>query len=239
MSIRRFGQDNEDVRADDSKSGGETTNPSSPQNNPTDPSSSLPSHNIPARRLDTSYHKPGVDTPDRFATPYAAPPPLSQRHLVEALAAAELDSKEGEVGQRDEIRSGPEGMRVEGGRGGHLIPPGRGVLTPVDGDGGSGGSGGGRTEGAGGGGKGKEPVRGSGAEESGEDASGHMPEKTPKPSHGHGRGHGQGHGQSHTRPPYMSRSVSDLSVEVKRQTKKREEVCKAKAFAFFGQVSYR
>lgn len=187
-----------------SKSGGEDTNPSSPQNQPTDPHIPLLS------RLDSSYHKPGVDSPDRFATPYAAPPPLSQRHLVEALAAAELDSKDGEVGQRDEIRAGPGEMRVEAGRGGHLIPPGRGVLGPAD-----------------------------------------APSGHPRSHHGHGHDANHGHGHGHaerdgegsnsniaekTPRPRPGRSVSDLSVEVKRHTKKREEICKAKAFAFFGQV---
>jgi len=186
-----------------SKSGGEDTNPSSPQNQPTVP-------HIPLLgRLDSSYHKPGVDSPDRFATPYAAPPPLSQRHLVEALAAAELDSKDGEVGQRDEIRSGPGEMRVEAGRGGHLIPPGRSVLVAADG--------------------------------SSEHPGSHRGHGTGHHAHyaDHGKGDsGNANIAEQTPRPRQGRSISDLSVEVKRHSKKREEVCKAKAFAFFGQVSY-
>ena len=55
--------------------------------------------------------------------PYKAPPPLSQRHLAEALAAADIKDKDGQVGDRDEIRSPRENMLVNGSH--HLIPSGR------------------------------------------------------------------------------------------------------------------
>ena len=79
--------------------------------------------------LHAVHHKSGVDSPDRYVTPYSAPPPLSRRHLVEALAAAEIEDKDGEIGQWDDIRAGPEGLRVDGGA--HLIPTGR-ILSPAE-----------------------------------------------------------------------------------------------------------
>lgn len=172
--------------ADHSKSGGEGTSPSSPQNKPSDPRIPLLSQLDP-----TGYHKSGVDTPDRFATPYQRPPPLSQRHLVEALAAAEIDSKEGEVGQRDDIRSGTEGLRIDGA---HLIPPGRSMTS--------------RTE--------QSTTSSNDKKQEKEKEA-----KTPR-----------------ARPTYSGRSFSDLSVQASRAGKRKEEICKAKAFAFFGQVSH-
>lgn len=149
---------------------------------PTDPRIPLLS------QLDPGHHKSGVDSPDRFAKPYQAPPPLSQRHLVEALAAADIDSKDGEVGQRDEIRSGPSEMRIDGA---HLIPSGRSVI--------SGGS---------------------------DDSSSDPPPSSTQPQ------------QQEDKPKRnYGRSVSDISGVVSRPGNKRKETCKAKAFAFFGQVS--
>ena len=164
-----------------SKSGGESTNPSSPLTKPVDPIAPL------LARLDSGrHHKSGVDSPDRFVTHCNAPPPLSQRHLVEALAAAEIQSKEGEVGQRDEIRSGPGTLRVDGT---HLIPPGRSALSPPHGRG--------------------DGDRGQGALPDGHHGpSGDV--KTPK-ARAHFASHERGH-------------------------KKKDAVCRAKAFAFFGQV---
>jgi hypothetical protein len=37
--------------------------------------------------------------------------------------------------------------------------------------------------------------------------------------------------------PHAGRSFSDVSIQAGRPRKRRDEVCKAKAFAFFGQVS--
>lgn len=159
-----------------SKSGGENTNPSSPQNHPIDPRIPLLS------RLDYAPHKSGVDTPDRFVTPYSAPPRLSQRHLVEALAAAEIDSRDGEVGQRDHIRGEMGNMRVDGV---HAIPTGRGGVTHEL------------------------------AHSSSSPNTQHRGARTPR--------------------PHAGRSVSDLSVQASRPGKRKEEICKAKAFAFFGQ----
>lgn len=81
-----------------------------------------------------SGHKSGVDTPDRYVTHCSAPPPLSQRHLIDALAAAEIKEKENEMGQRDHIRAGASEMRTDGT--GHLIPPGRSHLPSPEGRGG-------------------------------------------------------------------------------------------------------
>lgn len=54
------------------------------------------------KRMLNEPAKSGVQSPDRFATAYDAPPPLSQRHLLEKLAvverqlaAAELECPEG------------------------------------------------------------------------------------------------------------------------------------------------
>ena len=176
---------NRSDRADDSKSGGEKTNPSSPTEKPNEPK-------MPAlSKVGSSSHKSGVDSPDRFAKPYQAPPPLSQRHLVEALAAAEIESKEGEVGQRDEIRSDPSEMRVDGS---HFIPSGR--------------------------------------------STSHGPTQDP-------RGASSTHGSHHQQPrqipsrPPNGRSMSDISGASSRPGRKKKEACKAKAFAFFGQVRFR
>ncbi|KAK8853247.1 hypothetical protein IAR55_003949 [Kwoniella newhampshirensis] len=104
----------------DDKSGGESE-PSSPPDQPPD----LPPPQLGPQKLHSllSGHKSGLETPNRFATPYQGPPPLSQRHLVEALAAAEIREKENENGQRDNIRGDGSESRVNGHH--HLIPPGR------------------------------------------------------------------------------------------------------------------
>jgi NAD+ kinase len=168
-----------------SKSGGEQTKPSSP-NNSEGGHTQNPIPKSVNRIQESTHRKSGVYTPDRYATHYGGPPPLSQRHLVEALVAAEIDNKEGEVGQRDEIRAGPSELRVDGGA--HLIPSGRSVISSSQGDSQSPG---GRHEHA-------------------------LAElKTPRPK-GLGRdGRQSGHS------PH----------------RQKKEECKAKAFAFFGQVS--
>ena len=92
-----------------SKSGGEATpsSPSSPATFPT-PAPALPSlHSI------ASTHRAGVDSPDRFVTPYSAPPALSQRHLLEALSKADIQGREHEDGDRDNIRGDPSTWRVD------------------------------------------------------------------------------------------------------------------------------
>ena len=60
--------------------------------------------------------------------PYRAPPQISQRHLVEALAAADIKDKDGQVGDRDEIRSGRANLVLNGNH--HLIPSGRSAQYP-------------------------------------------------------------------------------------------------------------
>ncbi|WVN90838.1 uncharacterized protein L203_106081 [Cryptococcus depauperatus CBS 7841] len=68
----------------------------------------------------------GLETPNRFATPYAAPPAISQRHLIQALTKVELREKENEEGQRDNIREGSSALRCTAAP--HLIPAGRSTL---------------------------------------------------------------------------------------------------------------
>lgn len=57
--------------------------------------------------------KSGFDSPDRFASRCEAPPPITQRHLVDAFAAADIEEKEYERGERDDIRSGSNAHRVD------------------------------------------------------------------------------------------------------------------------------
>lgn len=165
------------------------------------PSSTSP-QTSPLRR---SSAKSGVDTPDRFVTHYSGPPPLSQRHLVEKLAQAELKEKENERGQRDDIRGDPAMLRV--GREGHMIPSGRGL------GGGDGSSSHGQT------GSAIERDRGRDKEE-----------RTPRPGHGH-----QSHsGQGATQGQHRRGNAGGSSV---RGTSTGRAEGRAKAFAFFGQVS--
>ncbi|WWD19663.1 hypothetical protein CI109_104125 [Kwoniella shandongensis] len=113
-------EDEEDEQFDiDDKSGGESE-PASPPIEPAAPPKPPP---LQKRHSLIPTHKSGLETPNRFATPYQGPPPLSQRHLVEALAAAEIREKENENGQRDNIRGDGSESRVNGHH--HLIPPGR------------------------------------------------------------------------------------------------------------------
>jgi len=104
-----------------SKSTGDGT-PSSPSPQQTD-------YHASSNRLNAvvNSHRSGVDSPDRFATPYEAPPPLSQRHLIEAIAAVDIQEKEYERGERDEIRSGESAHRFNGSS--HRFPRGRSVST--------------------------------------------------------------------------------------------------------------
>ncbi|KAL7418394.1 hypothetical protein Q5752_006852 [Cryptotrichosporon argae] len=122
-------EDEEDFDIDD-KSGGELT-PSSPRSKQAEP--------VAPKALASllASHKSGVDSPDRFATPYEGPPPLSQRHLLEALAAAtgsesEIKAKDNELGQRDHIRAGVADLRVDDGS--HRIPAGRSIALGVTAD---------------------------------------------------------------------------------------------------------
>ncbi|ORX40559.1 ATP-NAD kinase-like domain-containing protein [Kockovaella imperatae] len=114
-------EDEEDEQFDiDDKSSGDATNPSSPHisaTNPKHPLDRLKQIESPMKHVD------GVSSPDRYVTKCDAPPPLSQRHLMRALAAAEINAKEGEVGDRDEIRAGSSNQRLDGN--GHMIPSGR------------------------------------------------------------------------------------------------------------------
>ncbi|WWC64547.1 uncharacterized protein I303_107157 [Kwoniella dejecticola CBS 10117] len=134
-------EDEEDEEEDeefdiDDKSGGENTQPSSQPSSPpiaaTNPN--IPSSNKLHSMLNHAHnHKNGLETPNRFMSTYEAPPPLSQRHLVEALAKAEIREKDNESGQRDNIREDGSAFRYNGKHGEHLIPPGRSALTsPTD-----------------------------------------------------------------------------------------------------------
>jgi NAD+ kinase len=75
-------------------------------------------------------HKSGVDSPDRFVSRYEAPPPLSQRHLIQALRRVDIKEREGEEGQWDDVRSGSSAYRVEGQP--HQIPSGRNSSSPSE-----------------------------------------------------------------------------------------------------------
>lgn len=77
-----------------------------------------------------SSHQNGLETPNRFVTPYSAPPALSQRHLVEAIHKAEIDEKENEKGQRDSTRESPSALRVDRSR--HLSQLGRTVSQSTE-----------------------------------------------------------------------------------------------------------
>ncbi|WVR07651.1 hypothetical protein IAU60_004693 [Kwoniella sp. DSM 27419] len=121
-------EDEEDEEFDiDDKSGGENTQPSSPPIVPEEPNMSASKLR---EKLEGRCSKSGVETPNRFMTPYEAPPPLSQRHLIEAMAKADIREKEGEQGQRDEIRGDGSALRYhpKHGESRHLIPPGRSQL---------------------------------------------------------------------------------------------------------------
>jgi hypothetical protein len=108
-------------RADDSKSGGDETS---------SPTSTAPPATSP-RAVPKNVHSildahSGVDSPDRFASKYDAPPPLSQRHLIEALGA-EIKETANERGERDDIYlSDARPFMVAGQT--HQIPSGRSAL---------------------------------------------------------------------------------------------------------------
>ncbi|WVQ84632.1 hypothetical protein IAT38_006787 [Cryptococcus sp. DSM 104549] len=200
-------EEEDEVYDIDDKSGGETQ-PSSPPIPPENDTNKLPPSHL--HSLLASHQKSGLQTPNRFATPYQAPPALSQRHLIEALAAAEIREKENEEGQRDDIRGDGSAFRVDGGH--HLIPPGRSQLpspelsTSTTGES--------ETEGPG---------------DRGRDGERRMmDEKTPKPESHHHHHHHQ-HEHHHSHSPHRQRKHSQGHVAEKLSE------CKAKAFAFFGQ----
>ncbi|WVQ66956.1 uncharacterized protein L199_005147 [Kwoniella botswanensis] len=208
-------EDEEDEEFDiDDKSGGENTEPSSPPIEAENPPAPPP---INTRHSMLGHpHKCGVETPNRFMTPYEAPPPLSQRHLVEALAKAEIREKDNELGQRDNIREDGSAFRYNGRHGEHLIPPGRSNLTsPTE------------SESVGEGeGEGDETER-----------SSMMDQKTPRPiitshnSHHHHHHNGERvRIQSPTQHKHNHEHHHAHSGRAKNEAKG-----KAKAFAFFGQ----
>ncbi|OCF38086.1 NAD+ kinase [Kwoniella heveanensis BCC8398] len=214
-------EDEEDEEFDiDDKSGGENTQPSSPPIPPSNPA--LPVNKLHSL-LNSHRHKNGVETPNRFVTPYEAPPPLSQRHLVEALAKAEIREKDNENGQRDDIRGDGSALRVPSKHGEHLIPPGRSQLTSPatspsrsqddddDDDGG------------------ESTQKESEADVGGAEENKMMvDQKTPRPrpSALHHHSHQHHHHHHHSGPGVRIQSPAGRSVDGKG---------KAKAFAFFGQ----
>ncbi|WRT70195.1 uncharacterized protein IL334_007189 [Kwoniella shivajii] len=123
--------DEEDEEFDiDDKSGGENSKPSSQPSSPPIEAENPPA--IPSNKLHSMLdraHRNGLETPSRFMTPYEGPPPLSQRHLVEALNKAEIREKDNESGQRDNIRGDGSAFRFNSKHGEHLIPPGRSNIT--------------------------------------------------------------------------------------------------------------
>ena len=168
-----------------SKSSGEQTNPSSPHLG-AGKSPEMPP-NIQTK-LEPSAYKGGVASPDRYVTHCGAPPPLSQRHLLEALASADINAKDGEVGDRDEIRAASPNQRLNGA--GHLIPPGRSQMpTPSPSDP-------------------RDKTR----------AATHTSHHTSSAQHTHGANH-----------PHVTHD--------RRSHRRRQDSSRAKAFAFFGQVS--
>ena len=110
-----------------SKSGGNTPSPNTPDGSGMPPSFSQSQQ----RHKSASSYQSGVDTPDRFVTHCEPPPALSQRHLVDKLAGAaaemEISRKDNEDGQRDHIRSDANEMRVDDGQ--HMIPSGRNLVV--------------------------------------------------------------------------------------------------------------
>ncbi|WVR00157.1 hypothetical protein IAU59_007299 [Kwoniella sp. CBS 9459] len=214
-------EDEEDEEFDiDDKSGGENTQPSSPPIPPTDPL--LPTNKLHAL-LNGQRHKNGVETPNRFVTPYEAPPPLSQRHLVEALAKAEIREKENENGPRDDLRGDGSEMRVSSRHGEHLIPPGRSQLTsPTDSQ---------AQEDIDDDGEGESTQKESEAEGAEDDRDNKMliDQKTPRPRpsalHHHSHHHHHHH-HHHSSPGVRVQSPAGRGGDGKG---------KAKAFAFFGQ----
>lgn len=110
-----------------SKSGGNTPSPNTPDGSGMPPSFAQSQH----RQKSASSYQSGVDTPDRFVTHCEPPPALSQRHLVDKLVGAaaemEISRKDNEDGQRDHIRSDANEMRVDDGQ--HMIPSGRNLAS--------------------------------------------------------------------------------------------------------------
>nr|XP_019044111.1 NAD+ kinase [Kwoniella bestiolae CBS 10118]OCF23041.1 NAD+ kinase [Kwoniella bestiolae CBS 10118] len=212
-------EDEEDEEFDiDDKSGGENTEPSSP---PIEAQASRPP---PPNRLNSLIghaHKSGVETPNRFMTPYEAPPPLSQRHLVEALTKAEIREKDNEQGQRDNIREDGSAFRYNGKSGEHLIPPGRSNLTsPTENQ--------------------NDIDRQSEGDET-DRALYTLDQKTPRPIMTHSNSHHHNHGERvRIQSPIQHKHHHNHGHGHGANGRARNEAKgKAKAFAFFGQVSYR
>lgn len=102
----------DDVSSDefdiDDRSGGERTpdvgKPPEPKEDSDDEGAVAPSPPILAarkmRHLVEEYRS-GVQSPDRFASNYHAPPPISQRHLLEALANVEKELKRVELSAKE------------------------------------------------------------------------------------------------------------------------------------------
>ncbi|WWC91732.1 uncharacterized protein L201_006679 [Kwoniella dendrophila CBS 6074] len=229
-------EDEEDEEEDeefdiDDKSGGENTQPSSQPSSPPIEAQHPPAP--PLNRLNSLLnraHKNGLETPNRFMTPYEAPPPLSQRHLVEALSKAEIREKDNESGQRDNIREDGSAFRYSGKHGEHLIPSGRSNLTsPIEQDNNS------------------EQERNSMESEVGEEGDltdrTMLDQKTPRPilnTH-HGQSNGHQHQSHHHHHHHHDHEHHGERVKIQSPTghkhshHRNEAKGKAKAFAFFGQ----
>ena len=195
--------DKREIADDGSKSGGNTPSPNTPDGSGLPPSFS---QGIQNRQKSASSYQSGVDTPDRFVTHCEPPPALSQRHLVDKLAAAEIEisRKDNEDGQRDHIRSDANEMRVDDGQ--HMIPSGRNI-----------------------------PVVGSSTSDGPTEIKGQEKEKgkaKPVPSPNPTKGHAQAQAQVHAQARARSRSRS----QTRRPAPMDRSESKAKAFAFFGQV---
>lgn len=74
-------------------------------------------------------HHDGLETPGRFASKCGAPPPISQRHLVNALNNIELQPRPGEKGAYDDIHSQPNSAAFQEPDRAHNIPRNRNDLA--------------------------------------------------------------------------------------------------------------
>nr|XP_019010361.1 NAD+ kinase [Kwoniella pini CBS 10737]OCF49142.1 NAD+ kinase [Kwoniella pini CBS 10737] len=214
-------EDDEEFDIDD-KSGGENTQPSSQPSSPPIAPVNPPPHQankIHSMIDHTHNHRNGLETPNRFMTPYEAPPPLSQRHLVEALSKAEIREKDNESGQRDNIREDGSAFRYNGKHGEHLIPPGRSTLTSPT----------------------EERENGQDESEAGDGETGDQfkDQKTPRPimnSH-HSHSHSQREDKVRIQSPSGHRHHQHSHHHHQHHQQRNEGgKGKAKAFAFFGQV---
>lgn len=196
--------DKREIADDGSKSGGNTPSPNTPDGSGLPPSFS---QGIQNRQKSASSYQSGVDTPDRFVTHCEPPPALSQRHLVDKLAAAEIEisRKDNEDGQRDHIRSDANEMRVDDGQ--HMIPSGRNI-----------------------------PVVGSSTSDGSTEIKGQEKEKgkaKPVPSPNPTKGHAQAQAQAHARARSRSRSQTRRPAQMDRSESKAKafaffgQVCQA------------